>query len=66
MLNFCEIYCVTFVSVEIYELFFSQTKSITSEKSRFIANFASNDSKPKSANRFWVAVDFNTSLVPER
>ena len=66
MLNFREIYCVTFVSAKLYELFFSLTKSVTSEKSRFIANSASSDSKPKSANRFWVSVDFNTSLVLER
>jgi hypothetical protein len=66
MLNFREIYCVTFISVELYELSFSQTKSVTSEKSRFIANSASSDSKPKSVNRFWVAVGFKTSLVLER
>ena len=63
MLNSREIYCVKFVSLELYEHFFSQTKSVTSEKSCFIANSASSDSKLKSANQFWVAVDFNTSLV---
>jgi hypothetical protein len=52
--------------VELYELFFSQTKSVTSEKSGFIANSASSDSKLKSAKRFWVAVGFNTPLVLER
>jgi hypothetical protein len=66
MLNFRKIYCVTFVSVELYELYFSQTISVTSEKSRFVANSASSDSKPKYAKRFLFTVDFNTPLVLER
>jgi len=66
MLHFREIYFVIFVSVKLYDLFFSQTKSVTSEKLRFVANSTCSDSKPKSANRFRVSVHFNTPLVLER
>jgi hypothetical protein len=36
------------------------------EKSQFLANSASVDSKPKLVNRFWAIVDLNTSFILDR